>query len=123
MYSHVDAIEVSIWGRHVGTIVPKTATHYRFEYDEAFLRSGIEIAPFELPLRHGEFSFLDRPASAFYGLPSVFADSIPDSFGNSVIDAWMELNTGLLKSRRRSVRILGLRSSVHTSWQRPAASE
>ena len=23
MYSHVDAIEVSIWGRHVGTIVPK----------------------------------------------------------------------------------------------------
>ena len=90
MYSHVDAIEVSIWGRHVGTIVPKTATHYRFEYDEAFLRSGIEIAPFELPLRHGEFSFLDRPASAFYGLPSVFADSIPDSFGNSVIDAWME---------------------------------
>ena len=50
MYSHVDAIEVSIWGRHVGTIVPRTATHYRVEYDPAFLRSGIEIAPFELPL-------------------------------------------------------------------------
>lgn len=57
-----------------------------------FLRSGIEIAPFEFPLQRGrnEFSFLDRPASAFYGLPSVFADSLPDSFGNSVIDAWME---------------------------------
>ena len=39
MYSHVKAIEVSLWGRHVGTIVPKTATHYRFEYDEMFLRS------------------------------------------------------------------------------------
>ena len=90
MYSHVDAIEVSIWGRHVGTIAPKTSTHYRFEYDDAFLRSGIEIAPFELPLRTGEFSFLDRPPSAFYGLPAVFADSLPDSFGNSVIDAWME---------------------------------
>ena len=90
MYSHVKAIEVSLWGRHVGTIVPKTATHYRFEYDEMFLRSGIEIAPFELPLGRGEFSFLDRPASAFYGLPAVFADSLPDSFGNSVIDAWME---------------------------------
>ncbi len=36
MYSHVKAIEVSLWGRHVGTIVPKTATHYRFEYDEMF---------------------------------------------------------------------------------------
>ena len=90
MFSHVNAIEVSIWGRHVGTIAPKTATHYRFEYDDAFLHSGIAIAPFELPLGRGEFSFLDRPASAFYGLPAVFADSLPDSFGNSVIDAWME---------------------------------
>ena len=96
MYSHVDAIEVSIWGRHVGTIAPKTATHYRFEYDTAFLHSGIEIAPFELPLGAGEFSFLDRPASAFYGLPAVFADSLPDSFGNSVIDAWMERH-GVMK--------------------------
>jgi len=90
MFSHVNAIEVSMWGRHVGTIAPKTATHYRFAYDEAFLHSGIAIAPFELPLGKGEFSFLDRPASAFYGLPAVFADSLPDSFGNSVIDAWME---------------------------------
>lgn len=90
MFAHVSAIDVSIWGRHVGVIAPKTTTHYRFEYDDAFLRSGIEIAPFELPLTSGEFSFLDRPASAFYGLPAVFADSLPDSFGNSVIDAWME---------------------------------
>lgn len=90
MYSHVKCIEVSLWGRHVGTIAPKTATHYRFEYDADFLHSGLEIAPFELPLGRGEFSFTDRPASAFYGLPAVFADSLPDSFGNSVIDAWME---------------------------------
>lgn len=97
MYNHVRAIEVFVWGRHVGTIAPKTATHYRFEYDSDFLRSGIELAPFELPLRSGEFSFLERPASAFYGLPAVFADSIPDSFGNSVIDEWME-RQGLFSS-------------------------
>ena len=90
MYSHVKAIEVSLWGRHVGTIAPKTATRYRFEYDAAFLGSGVALAPFELPLERREFAFLDRPASAFYGLPAVFADSLPDSFGNSVIDAWME---------------------------------
>ena len=97
MYSHANAIEVSIWGRHVGTIVPKTASHCRFEYDAAFLRSGIEIAPFELPLGPGEFSFPNRPASAFYGLPAVFADSLPDSFGNSVIDEWME-RQGVMKT-------------------------
>lgn len=90
MYSHVRAVEVFIWGRHVGTIAPKSGSHYRFEYDADFLNSGIELAPFELPLRPGEFSFLGRPASAFYGLPAVFADSIPDSFGNAVIDEWME---------------------------------
>lgn len=90
MYNHVRAIEVFVWGRHVGTIAPKSGSRYRFEYDSDFLPSGIELAPFELPLRRGEFSFPDRPASAFYGLPAVFADSIPDSFGNSVIDEWME---------------------------------
>ena len=76
MYAHVKAIEVSIWGRHVGTIAPKTPTQYRFEYDPEFLSSGIEIAPFELPLRMGEFAFPGRPVSAFYGMPAVFADSI-----------------------------------------------
>lgn len=90
MYSHVRAIEAFVWGRHVGTIAPKSGSHYRFEYDPSFLLSGIELSPFELPLRSGEFAFTNRPAGAFYGLPAVFADSIPDSFGNAVIDAWME---------------------------------
>lgn len=49
MYSHVKSIEVFLWGRHVGTIAPKSGLHYRFEYDADFLRSGIEIAPFEMP--------------------------------------------------------------------------
>lgn len=90
VYNHVRAIEVSIWGRHVGTIVPKSGTYYRFQYDSDFLNSGINLAPFELPLQPGEFSFLNRPSSAFYGMPAVFADSLPDDFGNTVIDEWME---------------------------------
>ena len=58
MYSHVRAVEVFIWGRHVGTIAPKSGSHYRFEYDADFLNSGIELAPFELPLRPGEEELL-----------------------------------------------------------------
>ena len=104
MYSHVRAIEVSLWGRHVGTIAPKTATHYRFEYDDAFLRSGTEIAPFELPLEKREFSFLDRPASAFYGLPAVFADSLPDSFGNSDNDRCFVFHS-VCQSRKTGTRL------------------
>jgi len=97
MYSHVNAIEAFIWGRHVGTIVPDSPSRYRFAYDRDFLSSGIELSPFELPLRPGEFSFPNRPAGAFYGMPAVFADSIPDSFGNAVIDEWME-RQGVLSS-------------------------
>ena len=96
MYNHVRAIEVSIWGKHVGTIVPKSGSYYRFEYDADFLNSGISLAPFELPLQSGEFSFLNRPSSAFYGMPAVFADSLPDDFGNAVIDEWM-LRQGVMK--------------------------
>lgn len=97
MYSHVTAIEAFVWGRHIGTIVPATGLHYRFAYDQDFLSSGIELAPFELPLRPGEFCFPNRPAGAYYGLPAVFADSIPDSFGNAVIEEWME-RQGVLPS-------------------------
>jgi len=97
MYSHVRAIEVFLWGRHVGTIAPKTGLHYRFEYDADFLRSGIELAPFEMPLGPGEFAFVNRSPGAFYGLPAVFADTIPDSFGNAVIEEWME-RQGVLPS-------------------------
>ena len=79
-----------MWGRHVGTIVPKAGPHYRFEYDPDFLASGIEISPFEMPLRAGEYSFPTRSPGAFRGLPAVFADSLPDSFGNAVIEEWME---------------------------------
>jgi len=97
VYSHVRAVEVFLWGRHVGTIAPKTGLHYRFEYDPDFLRSGIEIAPFEMPLGPGEFTFVNRSPGAFYGLPAVFADTIPDSFGNAVIEEWME-RQGVLPS-------------------------
>jgi len=97
MYSHVTAIDAFIWGRHVGTIVPGAGSHYRFAYDPDFLSSGIELAPFEMPLGPGEFSFPNRPTGAYYGMPAVFADSIPDSFGNAVIEEWME-RQGVLPS-------------------------
>ncbi len=97
MYSHITAIEAFIWGHHIGTIIPGVGSYYRFAYDTSFLSLGIELAPFEMPLRSGEFSFSNRPSGAYYGLPAVFADSIPDSFGNAVIDEWME-RQGVLPS-------------------------
>lgn len=60
-----------------------------FEYDPAFLRSGIEVSPLTLPLRAGRFSFPHLSRETFKGLPGLLADSLPDRFGNLLIDQWL----------------------------------
>jgi serine/threonine-protein kinase HipA len=60
-----------------------------FEYDSEFLKSGIEISPLTLPLRAGRFSFPNLPRETFKGLPGLLADSLPDKFGNLLIDQWL----------------------------------
>ena len=90
-FKHVRRIEVSLWGQHVGTIVPAPERDvYAFKYDRKFVRSGIEIAPLMMPLRDEPYVFGDLPRSEYEGLPPVFADSLPDGFGSGLIDRWMQ---------------------------------
>ena len=90
MYRPVHAVRVSVWGRVVGVVAPaRERGVYSFEYDPSFLRSGIELSPLGMPLREGVFTFPNLPRRAFSGLPPVFADALPDSFGNALVDAWM----------------------------------
>lgn len=60
-----------------------------FEYDAAFQRSGIEVSPIHLPLSPQRFSFPALPRETFKGLPGLLADSLPDKFGNLLIDQWL----------------------------------
>ena len=60
-----------------------------FEYSSAFARSGIEVAPLMMPLSRRIFTFPDLPRVSFHGLPGMLADTLPDKFGNAVIDAWL----------------------------------
>ena len=88
----VRGINVSLWGRPVGAIVPHTMPgYYVFEYDPDFLRSGWDIAPLKMPLANGAgpYVFTEFGFNAFMGLPGVFADSLPDGFGNALINEWM----------------------------------
>ena len=57
-----------------------------FEYEPDFLRSGIEVSPVMMPLGAGQFSFANLPRDTFKGLPGLLADSLPDKFGNLLID-------------------------------------
>jgi serine/threonine-protein kinase HipA len=58
-----------------------------FEYDPAFIASGIDISPFELPLKPG---VLEGPPGLFEGLFGVFADSLPDGWGRLLLDRAIE---------------------------------
>lgn len=81
---------VSLWGRRVGMIVPSPRPGvYAFRYDPSFLSAGIEIAPLGMPVRREPYAFPDWTADAFCGLPPIFADSLPDSFGAGLVDLWL----------------------------------
>ncbi len=75
----------------MGTIVeaPRRGV-YAFRYDKKFLKSGIEISPLMMPLRAEPYVFEDLPRSAYQGLPPIFADSLPDTFGTGLIDHWLQ---------------------------------
>lgn len=92
MYRRVMAVDVFLWGHHVGRIAPDFGSYYQFQYDPVFVRTGIQIAPFQMPLREEIYKVVgfDLPKGAFWGLPGVFADSLPDAFGNALVDKWME---------------------------------
>lgn len=68
-----------------------------FEYDPDFIDSGIEVAPLQMPLREGRFSFPNLPRETFKGLPGLLADALPDRFGNLLINQWLA-NQGRLPS-------------------------
>ncbi len=81
---------VNLWGRTIGAVSldDNTATA-TFEYDSAFTSSGIEVAPLMMPLTGRLYSFPSLRQETFHGLPGLLADSLPDRFGNALIDAWL----------------------------------
>ena len=58
-----------------------------FEYDTAFLGSGIEISPIKLQVNLGVFTC---PDMIFDGLYGVFNDSLPDGWGRLLLDRTVE---------------------------------
>jgi len=66
----------------VGTLAIKNKKIY-FEYDKDFLKTGIELSPYKLPLKSGLFRCDD---DTFDGLWGLFNDSLPDGWGRLLMD-------------------------------------
>lgn len=85
--------EIRLWGRTIGAVSwdesPRLA---HVEYDPAFIKSGIHVAPIVMPLSNTIYSFPALPYETFRGLPGLLADSLPDDFGNALINAWLAKN-------------------------------
>lgn len=81
---------ILLWGRDIAAVTwLEDRGHAVFEYAPEFVPSGIEVSPLVMPLRLGTFEFPALSKDAFTGLPGLLADSLPDKFGNALIDAWL----------------------------------
>lgn len=85
-------VDVKIWGKSVGSLYWERQSEAAvFDYENKFLRSGLNISPIVMPLGtyNGEpYQFLGNRNNCFKGLPGLFADSLPDAFGNQIINEW-----------------------------------
>ncbi len=89
-YRPVDVIEVSAWGTPVGALAYDPSLDlYVFEYWPKWVKSSVELSPLHMRNRTGPYFFPHLDRHTFYGLPAMIADSLPDDFGNAVIDAWL----------------------------------
>ncbi|CAO5683375.1 MAG: hypothetical protein HEEMFOPI_01960 [Holosporales bacterium] len=76
--------------QRVGRLLMKNRQIF-FEYDAAFIKTGIELSPFKMPLQSGVMKSNDK---TFKGLFGVFNDSLPDGWGRLLLDRKL-MNAGL----------------------------
>ncbi|HEX5056283.1 MAG TPA: type II toxin-antitoxin system HipA family toxin [Gammaproteobacteria bacterium] len=95
MVRRVEVAEIVLWNRVIGAIAWDADKGYaHFEYAPEFLRSRIQLAPLTMPLPAqksgaGIFSFPQLSRVTYHGMPGLIADSLPDKFGNAIIDQWL----------------------------------
>ena len=88
----VETATVRLWDVGVGAVAWNDERGIAaFEYEPGFLKLGLEIAPLTMPLRAGVFAFPQLNRDTCKDLPSLLADSLPDRFGNRIIDVWLSL--------------------------------
>jgi serine/threonine-protein kinase HipA len=136
--------EVWLWNKLVGALAwePETAIA-TFEYAPEWAQTGVQIAPLHMPTQppaqHKNpqtFRFPQLDHDTYKGLPACFADTLPDDFGNAVINAWLSRNgrdpnsfnplERLLYTAKRGMGALeyapALRQTQHTSAKLELAS-
>ena len=89
---------INIWGERIGAVAWDDSTGYgTFEYESRFSDKKWNLAPLQMPVSGNRriFSFPalrrkpDSELDTFKGLPGLLADSLPDKYGNDLINMWL----------------------------------
>lgn len=81
---------VRLWGKDIGAVSWLADRGIGvFQYMPDFVGSAMELAPIMMPLSPNPYEFPALPKEAFKGLPGMLANSLPDKFGNALIDTWL----------------------------------
>ena len=79
-------LEVYCHGRLVGYLAETPDHMVAFQYSDEWIKSGFSISPLSLPLNNDVFIPPEKCRDRFAGLFGVFADSLPDSWGELLLD-------------------------------------
>ncbi|GHV10378.1 toxin HipA [Bacteroidia bacterium] len=87
-------LNVKLWEKPVAAVVwDKKKDLAVFEFYDSFAIEQLDVAPLVMPLEdilRGDkvFSFPAHKGNTFKGLPGLLADSLPDDYGNKILDEW-----------------------------------
>lgn len=93
-------VNISLWNEKVGAVLWEKGSGLAVvEFAPSFLKKNLDLAPLTMPLKNllkGKriYSFAQLNQETYKGLPGLLADSLPDKYGNALIDAWL-LQKGL----------------------------
>ena len=106
--------------RLVGTMALTESKKAAFEYDDKWLADGFSISPFSLPLEKKVFV---PTKDYFRGLFGVFADSLPDAWGQLLVDRMLKAR-GILSADMTQLERLAIvgDSGMGALSYRPASS-
>lgn len=81
---------IVLWNRVVGAVSWVLEDGFAvFQYDPEFANTRFQLSPLAMPLRPEPYSFPALPRNTFKGLPGLLADSLPDKYGDRLINAWL----------------------------------
>ena len=82
---------VKLWGTDIGYVAMDNGESFaRFEYNPDFEAFGVEPAPVMMPVQGRRiYQFPELHPRSFHGMPGLLADSLPDKYGNQLVNVWL----------------------------------